>query len=78
LQITVEGDLVDFLGVRIERKKDGTIHMTQPHLIKQILQDLRMMDESVKPRSTPAASSKVLTRHTRSPAEFDGSLITDL
>ena len=46
--------------------------MTQPHLIEQILSDLRMSDESVKPRSTPAASSKVLTRHLQSP-DFDGS-----
>jgi len=72
LSITVEGDLADFLGVSIERKEDGTIHMTQPHLIEQILGDLRMLDESVKPRSTPAASSKVLTRHSQSP-DFDGS-----
>ena len=72
LSITVEGDLADFLGVSIERKEDGTIHMTQPHLIEQILGDLRMLDESVKPRSTPAASSKVLTRHSQSP-NFDGS-----
>jgi hypothetical protein len=61
LQITVEGNLADFLGVSIKRKKDGTIHMTQPHLIEQIQRDLRMMDESVNSRSTPAASSKVLT-----------------
>ncbi len=72
LSITVEGDQADFLGVSIERKEDGTIHMTQPHLIEQILGDLRMLDESVKPRCTPAASSKVLTRHSQSP-EFDGS-----
>jgi hypothetical protein len=72
LSITVEGDLADFLGVSIERKEDGTIHMTQPHLIEQILGDLRMLDETVKPRSTPAASSKVLTRHSQSP-DFDGS-----
>jgi hypothetical protein len=61
LAITVEGDLSDFLGVSIERKSDGTIQMTQPHLIGQILEDLQMNDHSVKPRSTPTASSKVLT-----------------
>ena len=72
LQITVEGNLVNFLGVSIERKKDGTIHMTQPHVKEQILQDLRMTDDSMKPRSTPAAPLKVLTQHTGSP-EFDGS-----
>jgi hypothetical protein len=72
LEITVEGDLADFLGVNIERCSDGTIHLTQPHLIDQILEDLRMNDEKVKPRSTPAASSKLLTRHRNSDA-FDGS-----
>ncbi|KAI2496051.1 hypothetical protein MHU86_18472 [Fragilaria crotonensis] len=72
LAITVEGDLADFLGVNIERKDDGTIHLTQPHLIGQILDDLRMNDDSVKPRTTPAASSKLLTRHSGSSA-FDNS-----
>ena len=72
LSITVEGDLADFLGVSIKRKEDGTIHMTQPHLIEQILGDLRRLNEAVKPRSTPAASSKPLTRHSQS-RNFDGS-----
>lgn len=72
LSITVEGDLADFLGVNIDRRKDGTIHMSQPHLIDQILDDLRLSDSSAKARSTPAASSKLLTRHTASQS-FDGS-----
>jgi Reverse transcriptase (RNA-dependent DNA polymerase) len=40
LAITGEGDLADFLGVNIDRKTDGSIHLTQPHLIEQILKDL--------------------------------------
>jgi ATP-binding cassette subfamily B (MDR/TAP) protein 1 len=72
LSITVQCNLADFLGVSIERKKDGTIYMTQPNQIEQILGDLRMLDESLKPRSTPAALSKVLKRHSQSP-NFDGS-----
>ena len=42
LKLTVEGNSSDFLGVQIERKPDDTIHLTQPHLIDQILQDLRL------------------------------------
>jgi hypothetical protein len=61
LEITVEGDLADFLGMSIERKSDGTIHISQPHLIDQILNDLRLNDDSVKMRTTPAASSKLIT-----------------
>jgi Reverse transcriptase (RNA-dependent DNA polymerase) len=72
LSITVEGDLADFLGVNIERKKDGTIHLSQPHLIDQILEDLRLKDEEVKVKTTPAATSKLLCRHSDSPS-FDNS-----
>ncbi|KAI2497426.1 hypothetical protein MHU86_17084 [Fragilaria crotonensis] len=56
LSITVEGDLADFLGVSIDRRTDGTIHLSQPHLIDQILEDLRLNGTNVKSRSTPAAS----------------------
>eukprot|EP00978_Attheya_sp_CCMP212_P007481 scaffold17327_cov67-Attheya_sp.AAC.5 len=39
--VTDEGQLSDYLGVKIERKDDGTIHLiTQPHLIDQIISDL--------------------------------------
>jgi hypothetical protein len=72
LSITVEGDLADFLGVSIDRRPDGTIHLTQPHLIDQILEDLRLNKSNVKVRSTPAASSKLLTRHSDS-EPFDNS-----
>ena len=68
LTITVEGDLADFLGVHIDRRSYGTLHhLSQPHLIDQILDDLHMGGDGVKPRSTPAgASSKLLTRHSNS------------
>jgi hypothetical protein len=42
LQLTCEGTINDFLGVHMERKDDGSMHLTQPHLITQILQDLRL------------------------------------
>ena len=71
LDITVEGDLQDFLGINIERRKDGTIHMTQPHLIKQIIEDLKLSAGNVKTKTTPASSSKLLTKH-ESSASFDG------
>ena len=47
LDLTIEGDLQDFLGVNIEKKKDGTTHLTQPHLIDQILKDLRLDKDRV-------------------------------
>ena len=72
LDITDEGDVKDFLGVNIEKQNDGTIHMTQPHLIDQILKDLNMNGDDVKIKDTPAALSRLLSRHTNS-KDFDGS-----
>ena len=37
LQITLEGDLADFLGVKIEWKSPKEVIFTQPHLIDDIL-----------------------------------------
>ena len=72
LDLTVEGDLQDFLGVNIDRKEDGTIHLTQPHLIETILEDLNLHRDNVSDRDVPAASSKLISRHTASP-DFDRS-----
>ena len=71
LDITIEGDLEDFLGVNIDRRDDGTIHLTQPHLIDSILKDLRLDGEGVTTKRIPASSSKLLKRHADSKA-FDG------
>jgi hypothetical protein len=63
LNITIEGGLEDFFGINSDRCKDGTINLTQPHLINQILKDLRLEDDSVTIKATPAMSSKILRRH---------------
>ena len=72
LDITEEGTLEDFLGVNIDRKKDGSIHLTQPHLIDNILGDLNLLGKGVKTKTTPASPSKILMRHTDS-EDFDNS-----
>jgi hypothetical protein len=41
----VEGDIQDFLGININRKKDGSIHLSQPQLIEGTLKDLRLGGE---------------------------------
>jgi hypothetical protein len=41
--LTIEGEISDFLGVKIEHKDDGTIHLTQPHLIDSILKELHLV-----------------------------------
>ena len=72
MNITVEGDLEDFLGINIQKKIDGTIELTQPHLIDSIIEDLKLNDDLVKTKDTPAASSKLLSRHSDS-EPFDNS-----
>jgi hypothetical protein len=72
LNITKEGDLEDLLGVQIERKKNGTIHLMQPHLIDQILNDLRLNDDNVTTKPIPVTSSRLLSRHSDSET-FDRS-----
>ena len=72
LDITDKGNVEDFLGVNIEQNEDGTIVLTQPHLIDQILKDLNMMNDNVKVKDTPAASSNILRKYDSS-EDFDNS-----
>ena len=52
--LTDDGDLARFLGVEIEYKDDGSIHMTQPYLIQRILEACRIKESEVNKRDTPA------------------------
>ena len=67
LDLTVDGDLSDFLGVNIDRRKDGTIKLSQTKLIDQVIKDMRLDGESVTTKNTPMASSRILSRHLDSP-----------
>jgi hypothetical protein len=69
---TIEGDLQDFLGVNIKRHKDGSIHLAQPHLIDQILDNLPLDDDNVSEKITLATLLKLLSRRSNS-KPFDNS-----
>ena len=71
LDITVEGDIQDFLGIHIETLKNGSTKVSQPHLIQQILDNMRLNKENVKEANTPALSSVILKRNQDS-KDFDG------
>jgi Reverse transcriptase (RNA-dependent DNA polymerase) len=71
LKITCDGGIEDFLGINIDRKKDGSFVLTQKRLIDSILKDLGLDRTNVLPKLTPTASSKVLSKHPESDA-FDG------
>ena len=56
-----QGDITDYLGINFDTMDDGKIHMTQPHLIDQIISEVGItMKEPGK--VTPALSSKILRR----------------
>jgi len=63
LDLTVEESLTDFLGVNIDRRDDGTIKLSQPRLIEQVIKDLHLEQDHTTTKPTPAASSKLLSRH---------------
>jgi hypothetical protein len=70
LKLTQEGNLEDFLGVKIEKCDDGSFRLTQPHLIDSILKDLRLQGPGTATKDIPAPTSVLLRRHTHS-EDFD-------
>jgi hypothetical protein len=63
-----EGDLDDYLGVKIEKGiEDGTFKLSQPHLIESILEDLKLINHRTKPSKasdTPATFENKLQKDT--------------
>ncbi|KAL7563769.1 hypothetical protein ACA910_020453 [Epithemia clementina (nom. ined.)] len=54
-----QGEVKDFLGIKIRKQTDGSIMLTQPHLINSIIQDLQLQSNS-QVRETPALSTVIL------------------
>jgi hypothetical protein len=54
-----QGDLKDYLGINVEKLPNGDIKLTLPHLIKQIITELKVPLNSAN-RLTPALSTKIL------------------
>jgi Reverse transcriptase (RNA-dependent DNA polymerase) len=64
--ITYSDKVCDFLGVNIAiNDEKGEITFSQPKLIKSILEDLGLQNES-KPKQTPAVAQQVLHAHSDS------------
>jgi len=60
-EITDEGEIDEYLGVKVHRNNGGSFELSQPMLIEQILTALGF-NERTKPKTTPALSSKILQR----------------
>ena len=61
LKLTIEGKIDDFIGFIINRKDDGTSHLSQHHLIEQILKEKRLFSPNVNVKQTPTMVSKTLS-----------------
>ena len=72
LQLTIEGDLEDFLSVNFDHISICAIHRSQPYLIDWVLLDLRLKKGERKSKDTPIISSTILNKSKDSP-EFDQS-----
>ena len=53
------GEVGDLLGIQVQKRDDGSIVSTQPHLIDSIIQDLHLQSGS-NPKSTPSITTKLL------------------
>jgi hypothetical protein len=57
-KIEDQGELSDYLGIKIERKSDGTLEWTQPTLTQSILKDLKLDGEEIKVDKTSQMSEQ--------------------
>jgi hypothetical protein len=69
-KIEDQGELSDYLGIKIERKSDGTLEWTQPTLTQSILKDLKLDGQEIKGKqnkpnvnAVPANTTVPLTDH---------------
>jgi len=66
LELTILGDIKDFLGVHVSREDDSRVYISQPHLIDQIIEDT--YQTHAKSRPTSAKASTILHRYQSSDA----------
>lgn len=55
-----KGDLSNYFGVNTTHMEDRQIELTQPHVLKRIINDLTFQQET--PKGTPTESTKYSTR----------------
>src|SRR5210317_354532 len=62
LELTVEGDVSDFLGVYIDKIGGNIYHLHQQHQIERVINDLNLHHDNVKTKAVPCKISEVLKR----------------
>jgi len=61
LELEDQGDISDYIGINFTHRNDGSIIMSQPQLIDQIVNDLQLKPNAHLP-SIPALASRILQR----------------
>ena len=59
--LTDEGDISNYLGIKVTKFPDGCISLTQPHLIDIIIADLNFASNT-RAKEIPAILSQILQR----------------
>ena len=70
LELEDRGDVADYLGINFNYKEDGTIVMSQPQLIDQLIKDIKFKTSKHLP-DTLALSTTILQRDEKAPL-FNG------
>ena len=58
---TSEGDVKEYLGIKINHHRDGSMQLSHPYLLKRIIDSMPGM-EGANPREIPAMPSVTLTK----------------
>jgi Reverse transcriptase (RNA-dependent DNA polymerase) len=60
--LTDDGELQDYLGIRFERRSDGSLKLTQPRMIERVLKIVGLDENNGKTKlhDTPASEHKIL------------------
>ena len=67
LDLEDRSSIADYLGITFRHNMDGSIFMSQPHLIDQLIRDIGLNLKSHLP-STPTISSCILQRDEKAAA----------
>ena len=65
--LTDEGNVDAYLGVQVERERDGHLNITQPFLIKRIINPLGNLIIDANTKRTPVEHSNLLHKYEDGP-----------
>jgi hypothetical protein len=75
--LTDDGELEDYLGTRFTRKRNGSIELSQPKMIEQVLHIVGLDPDSTRTKlhDTPASDLKILDNDPNAlPREQNGTI----